>query len=181
MRSLLVVALLSSAAYGEAARQPPPQASPPQQASQQVPPPAVRPSSSGAATCPAPKGTPLFEARYAGATKQVVTRLYPTGTFTRVVITGQTAKTDKTSCIDKGRLAKARKAIDRAAWQTTKAEATCAATGETTDIFVGGKKRFSAKLCNPLVLDEASSTALDLVAAFVGPFGLGMTDETVAN
>ncbi len=159
MKSLALLMLLSSVAYGEAAREP----------------------ASGAATCPPPKGTPIFEARYAGATKQVVTKLYPTGTFTRVVITGQSAKTDKTSCIDKGRLAKARKAIDRAAWQTTKTEATCAAVGETTDIFVGGKKRFSAKLCNPLVLDEASSTALDIVAAFVGPFGLDMTDEAVAN
>lgn len=177
MKSLLLVTLLSSVAYGEAARQaPPPQAPPP------PPPPQAQPQQppSRAATCPAPKGTPLFEARYAGATKQVVTKLYPTGTFTRVVITGQTAKTDRTSCIDKGRLAKARKAIDAARWQTTRSEATCAAVGETTDIFVGGKKRFSAKLCNPLVLDEASSTALDVVAAFVGPFGLDMS-EAVAQ
>lgn len=171
MKSLLLIVLSSSVAYGEAA---PPQPGLPQ---------AARPASSaGAATCPPPKGTPVFEARYAGGTKQVITKLYPTGTFTRVVITGKTAKTDRTSCIDKGRLAKARKAIDAAAWKTTQSSANCPErSSETTDILVAGKKRFTAKLSCPLVLDEASSAALDVVSAFVGPFGLGMTDEAVAN
>src|SRR6478609_6074644 len=103
MKSLLVLALLSSVAYGEAAQQAAPQVLPPPP----PPPPKAAAPKAGAPTCPAPKGTPVFEARYAGGTKQVITKLYPTGTFTRVVITGQTAKTDRTSCIDKGRLAKA--------------------------------------------------------------------------
>lgn len=121
------------------------------------------------------KGTPIFEARYAAGPKTVVTRLYPTGTFTRAVM-----KDQKTACIEQSQLTEIRIALKEAPWKTTKSPATCAAvTGETTQIYAGGTLRFTSRTCNPLVLDKLSSRALDVIAQDVGAFGLDLATEVV--
>jgi hypothetical protein len=119
------------------------------------------------------KGTPLFEARYANGKKLVLTRLYATGTFTRLML-----KDLRTSCIEKEQLAAIQNALGEAPWITTKSAATCVATSaESTAISTAGRLRFTSKQCNPLVLDEKSSRALDLVASYVGAFGLDFVDD----
>ena len=190
------VALSSVQAFGEAA---PPQAPPPQAQAQPAPPPpkAAAPQKTapvqakaapkqapkagdGAPTRPAPrckvtpaKGTPIFEARYAANKKVVITRLYASGTFTRTALK-QSLGTD---CIEKDRLDAIRTALAEAPWRTTKSPAVCQATTvETTEIYTAGKLRFTSRQCNPLVLDENSSRALDLFNMYVGPFGLDLAD-----
>jgi hypothetical protein len=122
------------------------------------------------------KGTPIFEARYAANKKVVITRLYASGTFTRTALK-QSLGTD---CIEKDRLDAIRTALAEAPWRTTKSPAVCqAATAETTEIYTAGKLRFTSRQCNPLVLDENSSRALDLFATYVGPFGLDLADGSL--
>ena len=121
------------------------------------------------------KGTPIFEARYEAALgkRVVTTRLYATGTFVRIGL-----KEQRSSCIENDRLTAIRTALTEARWETTKSPATCTAkTAETTAIYAAGKLRFTSRECNPLVLDEKSSDALDLIGMYVGPFGLDMADE----
>jgi hypothetical protein len=145
--------------------------------------PAVPKAGDGAASRPAPrckvtpaKGTPIFEARYAANKKVVITRLYASGTFTRTALK-QSLGTD---CIEKDRLDAIRAALAESPWRTTKSPAVCqAATVETTEIYTAGKLRFTSRQCNPLVLDENSSHALDLFATYVGPFGLDLADGSL--
>ncbi|HTL37375.1 MAG TPA: hypothetical protein VL326_29780 [Kofleriaceae bacterium] len=124
-------------------------------------------------------GTPIFEARYASGKKSIVTKLYASGTFTRVVLKQSPLRT---SCVEADRLGAIRTALAEAPWQTTKRPVSCtAASAETTAIFAAGKLRFTSRECNPLVLDAQSSKALDLIGAYVGPFGLEMADVTGAD
>jgi len=140
----------------------------------------------GAASPPAqrcqitpPTGTPIFEARYSSGKKAVITKLYATGTFTRVVLKQSPLRT---SCIESDRLGAIRTALAEAPWQTTKSPQTCqAVAAETTAIYAAGKLRFTSRVCSPLVLDVQSSKALDLIGASVGPFGLDMADTIEAN
>jgi hypothetical protein len=145
--------------------------------------PAVPQAGDGAQSRPAPrckvtpaKGTPIFEARYAANKRVVITRLYASGTFTRTALK-QSLGTD---CIEKEQLDAIRTALAEAPWRTTKSPAVCqAATVETTEIYTAGKLRFTSRQCNPLVLDESSSRALDLFATYVGPFGLDLADGSL--
>jgi hypothetical protein len=123
------------------------------------------------------KGTPIFEARYANGKKLVLTRLYDTGTFTRLVLNDL-----RTSCIEAEQLAAIQKALGEAPWVTTKSPPTCKATSnESTAISTAGRLRFTSRQCSPLVLDENSTRALNLVTSYVGPFGLDMYDDLQAN
>lgn len=126
-----------------------------------------------------PKGTPIFEARYASGAKSIITKLYATGTFTRLVVKQSPLRT---SCIESDRLSAIRSALAEAPWQTTKRPPSCAATSkETTEIYASGKLRFTSRECNPLVLDVQSSKALDLIGTYVGPFGLDLADMIEAD
>ena len=117
----------------------------------------------------------MFEARYAAAGKTVMTRLYATGTFERLVM-----KQRNLACIEAAQLDEINRALKEAPWKTTKSPATCAtATAETTQIYAQGTLRFTSRTCNPLVLDKLSSHALDLIAQDVGPFGLDLANEIV--
>ncbi|HUS28314.1 MAG TPA: hypothetical protein VMZ53_07390 [Kofleriaceae bacterium] len=194
------VVLASAQAFGEAAPAPPPpqQAAPQQQpaptpvkaapkkaapAAKQAPK-QVPPAGDGAqaASPPGPrceivptKGTPIFESRYLAGKKAVITKLYASGTYTRVVAKQSPLRT---ACIEKDRLAAIRTALAESRWQTTKSPATCqAVSAEATEIYAAGKLRFTSRTCNPLVLDEKSSYALDLVGMYVGPFGLDIAAE----
>jgi len=131
-----------------------------------------------------PKGTPIFEARYAAGTqgRGVVTRLYATGTYTRTVTQPKRKPDQQLACIEKNRLENVMVAIKSAAWKTTQSAATCAAvSNEATDIIVFGKKRFTAKVCSSLALDDKSSAALDQVATAVGPFGIDLVEDLLAD
>jgi hypothetical protein len=123
------------------------------------------------------RGTPIFEARYLAGRRAIITRLYASGTFTRVALK-QSPTT--TACIEQAQLDGIVSALAEAPWQATKSPATCAGTAtETTEIYAAGKLRFTSRTCNPLVLDKLSSRVLDLVAFSVGPFGLDLADEIV--
>lgn len=202
-RALVGVAICSSTlAYAEAQRQaaPPPAQAGPQPQGQVLTPKKVTKKAAPKTTAPkldsgaqvnaagdgapvpgarckiAPiTGTPLFEARFSSGPKLVVTRLYPSGTFTRAVM-----KEQNTACIEQPQLTEIRIALKEAPWKTTKSPATCnAATGETTQIYATGALRFTSRTCNPLVLDKLSSHALDLIAQDVGAFGLDLATEVV--
>lgn len=169
------VALCSAHAFGEAAPAP--------RAPQPAPQPAVPQAGDGAQSPPSPrckvtpaKGTPIFEARYAANKKTVITRLYASGTFTRTAL----KRSLGTDCIAKDRLDAIRTALAESPWRTTKSPAVCqTATVETTQIYTAGKLRFTSRQCNPLVLDETSSHALDLFNLYVGPFGLDLADDSL--
>ncbi|HSD89527.1 MAG TPA: hypothetical protein VLB44_18480 [Kofleriaceae bacterium] len=178
----LYLMVVSATAFAEA--QPAPQApqavapqpAPPQPAPPQPAPPLPR---DRCAVVP-PKGTPIFEARYNGGTngRGVVTRLYATGTYTRTVTKPKGRPDQQLACIEKGRLGNLMVAIKSASWKTTQSAATCTAvSAEATDILVFGKKRFTAKVCSSLALDDKSSAALGQVATAVGPFGVDLVDD----
>lgn len=121
------------------------------------------------------KGTPIFEARYASGKKAVITRLYASGTYTRVVLK---QSPQRSACIEKEPLDLIRKGLAESKWQATKSPSTCiASSAETTEIYAGGKLRFTSRECNPLVLDQDSSQALAYISYYVGPFGLDLADE----
>jgi hypothetical protein len=123
-------------------------------------------------------GTPIFEARYVAGGKSVVTRLYATGTYTRAVL----KSAPRSACIETARLDAIKSALGEARWQATKTPPSCKPTGqETTQIYASGALRFTSRQCSPLVLDAKSSHALDLIASYVGAFGLDMKDELTVD
>jgi hypothetical protein len=172
--------LVSATAFAETqpVAQPAPQAAP-----QAAPPPSPPLPRDRCAVVP-PKGTPIFEARYSGGVDGhgVVTRLYATGTYTRTVTPPKGKPDQVLACIDKARLGNLLVAIKSASWKTTQSAATCtAASSEATDVLVFGKKRFTAKVCSSLALDERSSAALGQVATAVGPFGVDLVDDLLSD
>lgn len=163
MRSILasLLALASTAQAAPAARAP-------------VPPPLPGPPKDAPHTCAA-NGAPLativhrtdeFDKLAQSTAVPRVESSFALSTTGAWNFTQLDAKGDKTreasGCLDDKRLEAMRKELERATWKTERARMTCMAMSpKFTEYYVGGKLRFTARLCQPEHLDAGTQKAVD--------------------